>query len=376
MVTREDSALAAIRRAARGDSRVVPTVTYLADVVGPRLMGTPAYYQAATWAAATLRGWGADAVVLESFDGAPPRTPSGGPGDVRSRGAGGYRGWEATGYDVSLLVGPAALPLLAHPQAYTAPTAGPVVGEAVLVRSDSAAHALVARRPGALRGAVLLLGERYRPEHRAHAQEAAPARRRHTADELRRAAENMDPNDVLLGHYSRRSTREVLAGHEARKARAGGVPRLLSGPGVLALLEPSDAPDGVLHADGNGQVPAYARQGDPTPIASFVLADEHFGRLVRMIERGSAPAPRDTWRPASTPSRATNRTCSRSGAAATPSSGTSGDARARPPRQLARGHGRGGHAAGVAVMMEAARLLRASGCGGAARFGLRALGGR
>jgi hypothetical protein len=42
-----DATLAAIRRASQADSRVAATVGHLADVVGPRMLGTPAYHRAA-----------------------------------------------------------------------------------------------------------------------------------------------------------------------------------------------------------------------------------------------------------------------------------------------------------------------------------------
>jgi carboxypeptidase Q len=270
---RTDSALAAIRGAARAGSQVERTVSYLADVVGPRLMGTPAYHRAATWAADALRSWGADSVHLESFASATP----------------GYRGWQATSYEVAL-IGPTkvdTLPLLVYPQAYTASTPGKVTGEAVLVTSDSSARALVARRAGALRGKILLLASRHQPDRAPYV--AFASGQRYTAEELRRAAENPDPNDVLLGYHSRRSTLQAIAGHERRRRERAAFMAFCREQGVLALLEPSDAPNGILHADGNGQIPAYSRVGDVTPVAAFVVSREHFGRLVRMAQRGDRP---------------------------------------------------------------------------------------
>lgn len=58
---------------------------------------------------------------------------------------------------------------------------------------------------------------------------------------------------------------------------------------VLALVEPSDFLYGILHVDGNRGVPSYMRITDITPLASFVMANEHFGRLVRLIDLGYKP---------------------------------------------------------------------------------------
>jgi acetylornithine deacetylase/succinyl-diaminopimelate desuccinylase-like protein len=118
---------------------------------------------------------------------------------------------------------------------------------------------------------------------------------------------------------------------------------------------------GLLHADGNGQVPSYIRRGDAAPVASFVLAHEHFGHLVRIIGRGERPQLRLRLdaRFYDDPRAHVN---------------VLAEWRGRDPK-LARevvilgahldswhaGTGAADNAAGVAIMMEAARLLHASG---------------
>ncbi len=126
-------------------------------------------------------------------------------------------------------------------------------------------------------------------------------------------------------------------------------------------MEPSDVAQGVLHADGNGQVPSYVRRGDAAPVAAFVLAHEHFGRLVRMLGRGERP-------------RLRVRLDARFHADARAHVNVVAEWRGRDPafaREVVllsahldswhAGTGAADNAAGVAVMMEAARLLRASG---------------
>jgi hypothetical protein len=243
------------------------------------MLGTPAYHRAAMWAAEVLRAAGADSVSLESFDEGPP-------GDPRN-----YRGWEAMAFGVELL-GASSRPLHAHPQAFTSATPGTVTGEAVLVASDAAARELA----GQLRGKVLLLSEHYRTA----AAPVEPVTRRYTAEELRRAAENPDPNDLMLGYHSRRSTADGIAQQEARRRERAAFFRFVRDEGVLALVEPSDVAGGLLHADGNGQVPSYIRRGDAAPVASFVLATSTSGIWCGSSGAGSGRSCASAWMRAST----------------------------------------------------------------------------
>lgn len=49
-------------------SKVMQSVSYLSDVYGSRLMGTPNYYNAVLWAKKELESWGIHDVKLQSFD--------------------------------------------------------------------------------------------------------------------------------------------------------------------------------------------------------------------------------------------------------------------------------------------------------------------
>jgi hypothetical protein len=60
--------LTAIRQESARNSQVMHTLSQLADVHGPRLMGTPNYYQAALWTQQQLKSWGIAKVDLQSFD--------------------------------------------------------------------------------------------------------------------------------------------------------------------------------------------------------------------------------------------------------------------------------------------------------------------
>src|SRR5437773_4398851 len=92
-------------------SNVMEIESYLTDVYGPRLTGSPNIKEAADWAQKTMKEWGLMNVHLESW-------PFG-------------RGWQNQRF-VASAVTPRAYPLIAYPKAWTPGTNGPVTGDAIV----------------------------------------------------------------------------------------------------------------------------------------------------------------------------------------------------------------------------------------------------
>jgi len=92
-------------------STVMEIESYLTDVYGPRLTGSPNIKEAADWAEKTMKGWSLTNVHLEMW-------PFG-------------RGWQNQRF-IANAVTPRAYPLIAFPKAWTPGTNGPIAGEAVL----------------------------------------------------------------------------------------------------------------------------------------------------------------------------------------------------------------------------------------------------
>jgi carboxypeptidase Q len=59
--------ISAIRDEGLSHSQVMDTVSWLADVYGPRLTGTPAMRQAADWAQKRMSEWGLANIHKENF---------------------------------------------------------------------------------------------------------------------------------------------------------------------------------------------------------------------------------------------------------------------------------------------------------------------
>src|SRR5437667_4457720 len=92
-------------------SKVMEIESYLTDVYGPRLTGSPNIKEAADWAQKTMKDWGLANVHAETW-------PFG-------------RGWQNQRF-VAMAVTPRAYPLVAYPKAWTPGTNGPVTGDAVM----------------------------------------------------------------------------------------------------------------------------------------------------------------------------------------------------------------------------------------------------
>ncbi|WP_373552114.1 M20/M25/M40 family metallo-hydrolase [Haliscomenobacter sp.] len=257
----DTSILAAIRQESARNSQVMHTLSQLADVHGPRLMGTPNYYRAALWAQQQLKSWGTAKVDLQSFDR-------------------GHRGWAVQHFQMDMVV-PQYSHIPAYPLAYTSSTDGVKEGEVIYLPSLDSIYAL----EGKLQGKILMLGSYYQPVSNVFqpfAQRLAPSI-------LQQAEQNPDPNDLIIGYHSRRSTPQAFQLQNLIRKRREQFFNFCKQEKVLALLEPSDFPYGILHADGNRAIPSYMRRGDIQPVASFVIANEHFGRLLRLIKLGIKP---------------------------------------------------------------------------------------
>jgi carboxypeptidase Q len=253
--------LTAIRQESARNSQVMYTLSQLADVHGPRLMGTPNYYQAALWTQQQLKSWGIAKVDLQSFDR-------------------GHRGWAVQHFQVEMTA-PQYSHIPAYPLAYTASTNGVKEGEVIYLPSLDSIYAL----EGKLKGKIVMLGSYYEPVSNVF----EPFSQRLSPSILQQAEQNPDPNDLIIGYHSRRSTSQVFQLQNMLRKRRKQFLNFCKTQKVLALLEPSDFPYGILHADGNRAIPSYMRVGDIQPIASFVIANEHFGRLLRLIKLGIKP---------------------------------------------------------------------------------------
>ncbi|MFK7773228.1 MAG: M20/M25/M40 family metallo-hydrolase [Saprospiraceae bacterium] len=260
MISEDKSVLMKIENDSLEES-IMRSVSYLSDVYGPRLLGTPKYYESVLWIKKQLEDWGIKNVELQSFDE-------------------NHIGWAIEDFNLQLSE-PSYAPLNAYPLAFSKSTNGVQEGTPVLINSFDEIYEL----EGNLKNKIVLVKGYYRPVSNIENKMST----RLDENTLTKAAANPDPNDLIIGYHSRRSTVDVFGMRARIKKRRTEFFTFCEAQGVIAVIEPSNFPYGILHADGNRTVPSFTKKEDLKPIASFVLSNEHFGRIVRLVDLGLTP---------------------------------------------------------------------------------------
>ena len=139
-------------------SQVMQTLSYLSDVIGPRLTASPGMKRSNEWTRDQLTKWGLQNAHLEAWG------PFG-------------RGWTLKRFSAQV-TDPLNIPLIAYPKAWSPGTGGPITARVIYV--DAKDDADLQRFKGKLKGAIVLTS-RMR-EVKAHFE--APGTRRNEKDLL------------------------------------------------------------------------------------------------------------------------------------------------------------------------------------------------
>ena len=225
-------------------SKVMEIESYLTDVYGPRLTGSPNIREAADWAQKTMKEWGLAKVHLETF-------PFG-------------RGWQNQRF-VAMAVTPRAYPLIGFPIAWTPGTNGPVTGNAAIadVRNEDD----FAKYRGTLRGKFVLIS----PMRDVPAQFEAPGHR-FTEAELVDLAKQ--PPSRGRGNAQNADARARTEAFDLKKRQ------FWVDEGVAAILSASRGDGGTFFVQGQSPDPKA-----PPSAPQVVLAIEHYGRIVRTLRK-------------------------------------------------------------------------------------------
>ncbi len=122
-----------IKQEALTRSQVMDHISWMSDVYGPRMSGTPQYQQAAEWAMKRFTEWGLANVHLERF-------------------AFG-QGWKVERFSAHMIE-PQAQPIIGFPRSYSPSTKGTVSGE--VIRVDIRSEADFPKYAGKLKGRIVL----------------------------------------------------------------------------------------------------------------------------------------------------------------------------------------------------------------------------
>src|SRR5580765_5551080 len=223
-------------------SKVMEIASFLSDVYGPRLTGSPELKEAADWAQKTMTSWGLSPVYTEKW-------PFG-------------RGWRNERVFAMALT-PRAYPLIAYPKAWTPGTNGAVTGEAVIavINDDKDLEAF----RGKLRGKYVLS-----VPMREVAAHFTPDGHRYSDAEL--AELSKQPPS---GRGRGRGNAQAAQDFNKKKFQ------FFIDEGVVAVLDFSRGDDGTVFVQGGG--PRDPKEAPVVP--QVTLGVEHYGRFYRTLEK-------------------------------------------------------------------------------------------
>jgi hypothetical protein len=256
-------------------SQVMATLSYLSDVIGPRLTASPNMKRANEWTRDQMAKWGLQNAHLESWG------PFG-------------RGWELQEF-AAQVIAPQAIPLIAFPKAWS-PGVNIASGEVVYV--DAKDEADLQRFKGTLRGKIILTSVM----RDVPARFEAPGKRL-TEKQLLALADSPPPGMGGGGNSFLQSPQfaafvqsQIFAAKKLKFFSDEGAALLIdagAGDGgtifVSAASVPQEmdqsSPMAMLRSMFMGKVTPYDKKS-PKIVPQMVLAVEHYNRVARMIKAG------------------------------------------------------------------------------------------
>lgn len=274
-------------------SQVMATLSYMTDVIGPRLTNSPGLKRANEWTRDTMLKWGLENGRLE------PWGPFG-------------RGWSLVRFSAQV-VEPQCIPLIAYPKAWTPGLESPTVADVVLLEVKNEAD--LEKYKGKLEGKIVLISEPREVQARFE-----PPGKRYTDSELLALANAGAPGERTFPRPPTppttptppASTTSAAANGAATPTtppppRRGGfdpaqfrLARLkaefLAREKPLLTIDTSSRGDGgtifvqSVSTGGSFQSrgPRPWSKDAPKTAPQITLAVEHYNRLARMLRQGEA----------------------------------------------------------------------------------------
>jgi carboxypeptidase Q len=226
-------------------SQVMEIESYLTDVYGPRLTNSPNVRAAGEWTMGKMKEWKLENVHEETW-------------------AFG-RGW-SNEHTSAEMIAPRYFYLIAYPKAWTPGTNGVVTGDAVL--APMAKEEDFAKYKGLLKGKFVLT-DAAAPDLKPHFD---PDAHRYTDAELADLA-----NETIPGPRNE----DRIAQFRAQRDFQNKAQKFLLEEGAAAWIESNRGDDGTVFVQQGGS----RDPKDPPAITRVALAKEHYGRIYRLLQK-------------------------------------------------------------------------------------------
>jgi len=309
-------------------SQVMESLRELTERHGPRLTGSPALRQSSDWARERFVEWGLRDARLEPFEFG--------------------QGWSFSSTYVRAIA-PFEGPLRALPQAWSVGTDGPVRGSAILLKLHSEKDFEAQR--GKLQGRIVVLEPDPPPPRRGF---VPPPPADPTQERPFQRHDESSLQEVSAFRIPGESEADPWLEHARKQWRFNDLRnRFLQEEGALAMIQKSIRSHGILWVTGGG---GRGLQDRARGVPSLAMSEEHYGRLVRALR-----AKREVELELAVDARFHDDGPVHNVLADIPGSDRRGEivmAGAHIDSWHA-GTGATDNGAGVAVVMEAARILRA-----------------
>jgi hypothetical protein len=251
-------------------SQVMQTLSYLSDVIGPRLTASPGMKRANDWTRDQLTKWGLQNAHLEAWG------PFG-------------RGWTLKRFSAQVIE-PTAIPLIAYPKAWSPGLASPVTADVVYI--DAKTEADLEKFKGKLAGKIILTA----PTREVTAHFDALGTRLNEK-ELLTLADAPEPRPGAgRGNFGNNAAFRAAADFANAKLR------FFQTENAAVLVDPGRGDGGTIFVqsasvpqpprDPNAPAPAFGRgtppydKNAPKVTPQLVVAAEHYNRIVRLLQAG------------------------------------------------------------------------------------------
>ncbi|HEX8747677.1 MAG TPA: M20/M25/M40 family metallo-hydrolase [Pyrinomonadaceae bacterium] len=256
-----------IREEGMKRSQVMPTLSYLTDVIGPRLTASPGMMRANEWTRDRLKAWGLENAQLEAWG------PFG-------------RGWTLKRFSAQVTE-PQAIPLIAYPKAWSPGLKSAITASVVYL--DVKDEAGLEKYRGQLRGAIVLMsGPR---EIKASFE---PLGERLSEKELLRLADAPEPGSTPRRRFQLTPEQRAASQLAAKKLQFvtdEGAALLVDtsrGDGGTIFVQSASVPQPFLENPSEGKRISPWDKSAPKMPPQIVVSSEQYNRMVRMIGQGLA----------------------------------------------------------------------------------------